>query len=1071
MTLINIRYLVIVASAAMTSVLAYAAHDVARQRSQMAFSSIVEDSRAALRDRMENYALSLNGMAGFLDASDNVTEQDWQTYVASLNIRKSLPGIAGIGLIVPADATTLPGILDAARNDISGEMVIHPETGRVDKMLIRYIAPMAVNAPARGLDIAFEDFRRTAAETARDTGMPQITGPLNLVQGQESETGMLLLRPHYRQGVPLSTVDERRAALVNWVYAPIFGAETLSSLTASQNSMFTMRVRDAAVPAGKADYYDMHPQIDAQTAIFSRTDNLPLLGRTWTIEWKSTPAFEASQYSYAHWVVLLTGLIMTALLGRILKLSADREKRVASLVQQKTRELTSGEEQNRSIVENTVFGVAVLDEENRVTSVNAAAIEIFGHPADQILNRPIWDFVRAAPDNDAWTNLRARGRQQTAEPPFLDMQRNTWRTADGAVRHSLLLRDVTEAVRNSEALRKSEERWNLALQGADIGVFDIDLTTNRSVVSETWRRLMAVPVGDDIPDLQSHFLSRIHPDDLPVLLKADADCLSGRSPRSICEFRVKFPGGIWRYMRSDAVVVDRDTDGRALRMIGAQTDIQALRDAQDALFHSEERFRLVLSHAPVGMAILDVNGRLSTANSALGTLTGHSVETLCNMSLIDLFDPEESDVIVRSVSALHGDSNRTYRGEHKVTRQDGTVRWGLVKVSWTFDSHGNDEIYILQIYDMTREIEANRIKSEFVATVSHELRTPLTSIKGALGLLDAGKRKDMDAAGRRLLDIASANTDRLVYLVNDILDLEKISAGKLDFKIENHAAAAMTQLAIEQNSPLAFRSGVAIELADKSEGAEVLADPDRTAQVLSNLLSNACKYAPRDTAVDVRITARKDDILFEVIDRGPGVPDHFRSKIFKPFSQADSSDTRQKGGTGLGLNISKQIVEVMGGEIGFESIPDVQTVFWFTCPRAFDVPVAAPAIAAAAVGRRPAKRILHLADDRDFAEIVRLSIGEFAHVTAAYTIAEARLAVVGTDFDAIVLDWAMQDREAATLIDDLVRLNPKACIVSLSTTERKGSDDRVMLTLVKSRKGISHIVEQIRDEINKGRAA
>jgi signal transduction histidine kinase len=182
------------------------------------------------------------------------------------------------------------------------------------------------------------------------------------------------------------------------------------------------------------------------------------------------------------------------------------------------------------------------------------------------------------------------------------------------------------------------------------------------------------------------------------------------------------------------------------------------------------------------------------------------------------------------------------------------------------------------------------------------------------------------------LEIATVNTDRLINLVNDILDLEKISAGKMDFNLDSIRATDLVSVALESNRPLLLNSALTFRLIDMSGGAHVLADENRIAQVLINLLSNACKFAPPKTAIAVQISVVDDMVRFDVTDRGPGVPDAFRDRIFGAFSQADSSDTRQKGGTGLGLNISRQIVERMGGTIGFDSEPDVRTTFYFTCP-------------------------------------------------------------------------------------------------------------------------------------------
>lgn len=226
--------------------------------------------------------------------------------------------------------------------------------------------------------------------------------------------------------------------------------------------------------------------------------------------------------------------------------------------------------------------------------------------------------------------------------------------------------------------------------------------------------------------------------------------------------------------------------------------------------------------------------------------------------------------------------------------------------------------------------KANRAKSEFLAVMSHELRTPLTSIKGALGLLSGGAVKDMPEKARRMLDIANDNSDRLIILINDILDIEKLLAGKTVFQHETVMVAELLRRAEASNQGYAdqYDVSLAVEL-NAAEACSIIADESRLMQVLSNLISNAVKYSPKGGCV--RITAERIDnkLRISIIDNGEGVPTEYRERIFTHFSQADSSDTREKGGTGLGLAISKEIIERQGGAIGFSSTPGRGATFYF----------------------------------------------------------------------------------------------------------------------------------------------
>jgi PAS domain S-box-containing protein len=920
----RIHVLIALICVVMTLMLAFYAKQIAQRRGEQTFSAIVNDSRDALTMRMDSYLLSLNSLAAFYEASDFVSAQDWAVYVEALDIEKTLPGVLGLGFVQPTDGPELLDLMSDVRAGGEPELVVHPNTGRTNKMIIRFIEPLPLNAAARGLDISFEANRRIAAITSRDSGLPQVTAPINLVQGRNSKVGALLLRPIYDHSPIPATKAERIASHVGWVYAPFTMDQGLNDLFASGNGSFAVKVEDA----GNAIFSAGQPAVNSP---FTRTQTIDVCGRTWTVSWSGTAAFKEAHASYLPLIVLLSGLSMSFLVWRYLRMLTNRENDINALVERKTRALSDRAQQNRAVIENSVFGVMQLDSDGIVRSANAASCAILGIEKAKLMGRVLSELVIEDEPCDGTGMPCAAHAMRDGKVCKLEMQTKVWRRSNGMRVQSVLLRDITKEATSLQALTDTEERWNLALQGAEIGVFDVDLRKNKSVVSETWRRLMDIPLDSDI-DTQAHFFSRVHPDDLPVLQAADRDAILGNTPRSVSEFRVRMADGSYRWLRSDAVVVERDADGTALRLVVAQTDITALRAAETAIKHGEELLDLVIERAPVGTAITNGHGTMLRANGALSAITGYPEDKLTGGHLSLMLAATERDSFMEEITALRGDTHETYRGEHLICCADGEERWGLVKVSWAFDPAQAMEIYIVQINDITTEKRAARIKSEFIATISHELRTPLTSIKGALGLMGTKKIEATSGPITRLLEIATVNTDRLINLVNDILDLEKISAGKMDFNLDSIGATDLVSVALESNRPLLLKSALTFRLIDMSGGAHVLADENRIAQVLSNLLSNACKFAPPKTAIAVQISVVDDMVRFDVTDRGPGVPDAFRDRIFGAFSQADSSDTRQKGGTGLGLNISRQIVERMGGTIGFDSEPDVRTTFYFTCP-------------------------------------------------------------------------------------------------------------------------------------------
>ena len=227
---------------------------------------------------------------------------------------------------------------------------------------------------------------------------------------------------------------------------------------------------------------------------------------------------------------------------------------------------------------------------------------------------------------------------------------------------------------------------------------------------------------------------------------------------------------------------------------------------------------------------------------------------------------------------------------------------------------------------------ANRVKSEFLSTVSHELRTPLTAISGSLGLLLGGAVGELPPAIARLLQVAHKNGQRLAFLIDDLLDMEKLLSGKQSFAMLGQELMPLLEQALQVNQAYAEPLGVRLVLAERGDGAWVCVDAQRLQQVLANLLSNAAKFSPRGASVEVSVQHQGGRVRVSVADHGSGVPLDFQARIFEKFSQADASDTRQKGGTGLGLAITRELVERMGGQVGYASQPGQGACFHVDLP-------------------------------------------------------------------------------------------------------------------------------------------
>ncbi len=326
---------------------------------------------------------------------------------------------------------------------------------------------------------------------------------------------------------------------------------------------------------------------------------------------------------------------------------------------------------------------------------------------------------------------------------------------------------------------------------------------------------------------------------------------------------------------------------------------------------------------------------------------------------------------------------------------------------------------------MEEATRANRVKSEFLSTVSHELRTPLTAIAGSIGLLAGGALGALPEQVLRLLQIAQKNGQRLAFLINDLLDVEKLMAGKLHFDMQPQALMPLLDQALTDNQAYAEQFGVRLVQTHRLEGVQIEVDAQRLQQVLANLLSNAAKFSPEGGQVELGVQRLGNLVRVEVTDHGPGIADAFRARIFEKFSQADATDTRQKGGTGLGLAITRELVERMGGCIGFESEEGRGACFYFELPVWRDTlydSVPSPLVPLSA----DAPRVLLVEDDPDAARMLSRMLGRVGYrVDHAVDGAQALVSARRSDCAAVVMELkpsdGARDMTGAELIRQLRR--------------------------------------------------
>ena len=572
-----------------------------------------------------------------------------------------------------------------------------------------------------------------------------------------------------------------------------------------------------------------------------------------------------------------------------------------------------------------------------------------------------------------------------------------------------------ERKRVEAQLRDSEAMSRIITEGMAEGVItttsdDIVLEANAAAL-QLFGYEKSELMGRDVSELVPERLRRQYKETTAALrTHPDTFRIASREVRSIhkdgSEFLVSSSFG------------DAQVGGRRL-FTAVMHDITDSKRIAQALHASELQLRQITDTVPALIADLDIEQRFRFHNKAYEEVFGLSFEQINGRTLAEVLGQpayegvqDKVEEVLRGYVVRYERVQKTARGDRRNYAMQYFPRYG----------EGADEGKVLGFFslgtDITELKRIDRMKTEFVSTVSHELRTPLTSIRGSLGLIAGGVGGEVPAAVKNLVGIAKNNCERLIRLINDILDSEKIESGKMHLDLQIFDIHQLIRQALTANDSFAAQHGVRLHLPVAEEPLKVRVDSDRMIQVLTNLLSNAVKFSPSGGTVEIEVLRVARSIRVEVKDHGPGIPEEFRSRIFQKFSQADSSDTRKKGGTGLGLNISRSLIEQMNGAISFKSDTGVGTSFFFELPE-WREPVQRPMSVGAATGPVRA-RILVCEDDPDIAKLIRLMLENAGFdVDVAHSAEEALACLGSSHYDAVTVDLTLPGQQGAAFIGAL----------------------------------------------------
>lgn len=642
-----------------------------------------------------------------------------------------------------------------------------------------------------------------------------------------------------------------------------------------------------------------------------------------------------------------------------------------------------------------------------------------------------------------------------------------------------LVRSEAEAQEMSASLRDSERRARALLDNLDEGLATISESGLIELFNPAAERMFGYRseevVGKNVsmlmpePYQSKHdgYLARYLRTGQAKIIGTGRDVMGQRSDGSVFPMALR--------------VSEFFLEGRR-QFIGSMHDITERKRNTEALRASELQLRQITDTIPTLIAYLDTEQRFRFHNKAYEEVFGLDFEQINGHTLAEVLgQPAYEGVRDKVEEALRGHIvhyervQKTAQGDFRNYAMHYLPRYG----------EGPDEGKVVGFFsqgtDITELKRIDRMKTEFISTVSHELRTPLTSIRGSLGLIDGGVAGEVPKAVKNLVGIAKNNCERLIRLINDILDSEKIESGKIRLDLQAVDIRQLVQQTMAAMDGFAVQHGVKLRLQAPDAPLKVRIDSDRMIQVLTNLLSNAVKFSPPQSAVEVKVLRVAQQVRVEVADHGPGIPEEFRGRIFQKFSQADSSDSRQKGGSGLGLNISKALIEKMGGQIGFLSEAGAGTTFFLELPEWQNSAPSPPlqAVRTQAVLSRPRilvcegdadaaslesgkPRILHVEDDPDIQRIVAAIAEDFADFEFSATLNEARARLRERRFDLVLLDLELGQDSGWDLFEDIDALDPPPPVIVFSASDVDPAEgQQTEAVLVKARTSNTELLNTI----------
>jgi PAS domain S-box-containing protein len=774
--------LVLMGGLAVTGIAMSGAHAEVHDKARINFQGMKSMLADEASWRLTQQSFGLKGARGLFAANEIVRRDQFRSYVQSRNVGEESSGVTGIGFIERVPRAELDAFI--ARERADGAVGLHVQsTGTADDLLIvKYLEP---DPPASliGIDLSADERLHPSIQEAINTGEPVAAPSLPQQGSQPGTRGFMLLVPIYREGMELATPQERQQQLKGLVFASVDPARCLAPMLRLGTESVCFWVHDSAQPDAGSLLFTSDAtgsSCSARKPLFEATDQFRAFGTTWTVVARSTPQFEQTidhtiPATIASCGVLLSILLAAALLS--LLLSRNRARAIA---QEMTRELRASEEAARlesqraeriaEIARRTSNAIMILDEQGLIEWVNDGFARVTGYTTEESVGRRPSDFLHGlATEASAaamLSELIREGHTGTAEitnytrdgrPIILRAEIAPLCSAAGTRPGFMVIAsDITEQRRATEALAVERERLDLAVSGADLGLWDWNPMTNSLVVNDRWAAMLGYRL-DELPADVSAWSSRVHPDDLQMATRAIRQAMAHGTLYS-CEHRMRHRDGSWRWILDQGRAAARDAQGRVMRMVGTHTDITARKDAQESLARAKATAEAALRESEALQSTLDKHaivsvsdprGRIISVNQALCDITGYQPEELIGQDhrILNSGHHPKSFWIEMWKTITDG---KAWRGEVCNRAKDGSLYWVSSTVAPFMGPDGSIEKYVSIRHDITARKEAERrmAESERRFRMLADSAPMLVWTSGPDGKCDYFNRSWLDFTGR-----------------------------------------------------------------------------------------------------------------------------------------------------------------------------------------------------------------------------------------------------------------------------------------------------------------------------------